>query len=144
LRVHMSVFQARTYKKAHRHGPGRVIIIPAGEGYSVLWEEGSEKIVVPWHEGSVFVPPNRWFHQHFNVGAAPARYLALHPLPQFSGHAEKVQDRVRDLVEYPDEEPWIREKFEEQLAQRGLTSLMPEEAYQNQAYEWAYGEGSSK
>ena len=144
LRVHMSVFQSRTYKKAHRHGPGRVIIIPAGEGYSILWEEGSEKVVVPWHEGSVFVPPNRWFHQHFNVSAAPARYLAFHPLPQFSGHGEKVQDRIRDVVEYPNEEPWIREKFEDELTQRGLTSLMPAEAYRSQEYEWAYGEGSSK
>jgi gentisate 1,2-dioxygenase len=145
LRAHMSVFQARTYKKAHRHGPGRVIIIPAGEGYSILWEEGSEKVVVPWHEGSVFVPPNRWFHQHFNVGATDARYLALHPLPQFSGHGEKVQDRVRDLVEYPNEDPWIREKFEDELAQRGLTSLMPAEAYQSHEYEWAYDDkGSDK
>ena len=31
---HMSVFPARTYKKAHRHGPGTLIVIPAGEGYS--------------------------------------------------------------------------------------------------------------
>jgi hypothetical protein len=33
MSCHMSVFPARTYKKAHRHGPGRVIVIPAGEGY---------------------------------------------------------------------------------------------------------------
>ena len=31
----MSVFDARLYKKAHRHGPGRVIVIPVGEGYSI-------------------------------------------------------------------------------------------------------------
>ena len=30
-------------KKAHRHGPGRVIVIPGGDGYSMLWEEGKEK-----------------------------------------------------------------------------------------------------
>ena len=140
MSCHMSVFPARTYKKAHRHGPGRVIVIPAGEGYSILWEEGREKIVVPWHEASVFVPPNRWFHQHFNVGGAPARYLALHPLKQFSGHSERVEDRARDQIEYADEEPWIREKFESELAKRGLTSIIPAEAYQRRDYEWAYKE----
>ena len=29
---HMSVFDPQLYKKAHKHGPGRVIVIPKGEG----------------------------------------------------------------------------------------------------------------
>ena len=136
MSCHMSVFPDRTYKKAHRHGPGRVIVIPAGEGYSVLWEEGKEKIVAPWHEGSMFVPPNKWFHQHFNVGAIPARYLALHPPRQFRGHAEKIEDRAKDMIEYIDEDPWIREKFESELAKLGIKSLMPEDAYKVASYEW--------
>ncbi|MDE2885025.1 MAG: cupin domain-containing protein, partial [Chloroflexota bacterium] len=85
LTAHMSVFPAKTYKKGHRHGPAYVIVIPAGEGFSVMWPEGQEKVFIPWHEGSIFVPPNRWFHQHFNVGETPGRYLAFHPLPQFTG-----------------------------------------------------------
>lgn len=136
MSCHMSVFPTRTYKKAHRHGPGRVIVIPAGEGYSVLWEEGKEKIVAPWHEGSMFVPPNKWFHQHFNVGATPARYLALHPPRQFRGHAEKIEDRAKDMIEYVDEDPWIREKFEGDLAKGGLTTLMPQDAYTVKSYNW--------
>src|SRR5262249_12212354 len=40
MSCHMSVFPARTYKKAHRHGPGRVLVIPGGEGYSIMWQEG--------------------------------------------------------------------------------------------------------
>ena len=136
MSCHMSVFPTRTYKKAHRHGPGRVIVIPAGEGYSVLWEEGKEKIVAPWHEGSMFVPPNKWFHQHFNVGATPARYLALHPPRQFRGHAEKIEDRAKDMIEYVDEDPWIREKFEGDLAKGGLTTLMPQDAYAVKSYDW--------
>ncbi|TMA13097.1 MAG: cupin domain-containing protein [Deltaproteobacteria bacterium] len=139
--AHMSVFGAQTYKKAHRHGPGRVIVIPAGEGYSIMWEEGKEKVVVPWHECSMFVPPNRWFHQHFNVGGSGARYLALHSPMQFYGHAEKVEDRAKDQIEYPDEDPWIRRKFEEELAQKGLKSLMPDEAYTNRDYEWSRAMG---
>jgi oxalate decarboxylase/phosphoglucose isomerase-like protein (cupin superfamily) len=138
MSCHMSVFPARRYKKAHRHGPGRVIVIPAGEGYSIMWQEGQEKIVVPWHEGSVFVPPEKWFHQHFNAGGTPARYLALHPLKQFYGHAEKVEDRARDQYEYNQEDPWIRAKFEEELASRGLSSDMPDEAYTTPNYEWSY------
>lgn len=138
MSAHMSVFPSRTYKKAHRHGPGYLIVIPAGEGYSIMWPEGGEKVVIPWHEASVFVPPNRWFHQHFNVGSAPARYLALHPPRGFSGISERVEDRARDQIEYPDEEPPIRARFEEELVKRGLTSLMPREAYQNRDYEWSY------
>ena len=135
--AHMSVFAARTYKKAHRHGPGRVIVIPAGEGYSIMWEEGKEKVVVPWHEGSAVVPPPKWFHQHFNLGTEPARYLALHSSFQFHGYAEKVQDRAKDQIEYPDEDPWIRQKFEAELAKRGMISLMPDEVYKDRNYAWS-------
>ena len=47
ISAHMSVFPARTYKKGHRHGPGYLIVIPAGEGYSIMWPEGGEKIIIP-------------------------------------------------------------------------------------------------
>ena len=139
--AHMSVFQPLTYKKAHRHGPGRAIVIPAGEGYSIMWEEGKEKIVCPWHECSMLVPPNKWFHQHFNAGGGPARYLALHPPMQFHGHAEKIEDRAKDQIEYIDEDPFIRKKFEEELARRGGKSIMPAEAYANRDYEWSKSMG---
>ena len=136
---HMSVFAPRLYKKAHRHGPGRVIVIPDGDGYSVMWEEGKEKVIVPWREAAAFVPPNRWFHQHFNLGETRARYLALHPPYQFHGYTdENVQDLSNDQIEYCDEDPWIRQKFEEELAQRGLTTSMPDGAYQQRDYQWDY------
>ena len=43
-----------------------------------------------------------------------------------------------DQVEYPSEESWIREMFEEELGKRGLESLMPEGAYQDPHYKWEY------
>jgi hypothetical protein len=136
MSAHMSVFPSRTYKKGHRHGPGRVIVIPGGEGFSVMWIEGQEQVLVPWHEASMFVPPDRWFHQHFNVGKDPARYLALHPMRQFIGHGEQVEDLKRDQIEYTEEAPWIRQHFEEELAKRGITSLMPPEVYEDPNNEW--------
>lgn len=138
MSCHMSVFDARTYKKAHRHGPGRVIVIPSGEGYSTLWLEGQDDpVVVPWQEAALFVPPDRWFHQHFNLSGAPARYLALHPPMQFHGYAEKAADRERDQIEYPDEDPAVRRRFEAELAKRGLESLMPRDAYESKSDAWS-------
>ena len=128
MSAHMSVFEPRTYKKGHRHGPGRAIFIPSGEGYSVMWPEGGEKVVVRWHEGSMFVPPNRWFHQHFNLGAQPGRYLAIHPPIQLHGYSEKAVNAT-DQIEYSAENPEIRAMFERELAERGLTSLMADELY---------------
>jgi gentisate 1,2-dioxygenase len=136
--AHMSVFPPGLYKKAHWHGPGRVIVIPAGEGYSMLWKEGGEKIICPWKESTVFVPPEGWYHQHFNTGQGSARYLALGPLPQFRGKGETLQDRADRQIEYPNEDPWIRQKFEEECVRNGTTSQMPEEAYQDCDYNWAY------
>jgi hypothetical protein len=138
VNAHMSVFPALTYKKAHRHGPGTVIIIPSGEGFSYMWPEGQDKQFIPWHEGSVFVPPNRWFHQHFNVGGAPGRYLAFHGVRGFT--SERVTDRERDQIEYPDEDPIVRQTFESELAKRGLKSKMVDIAYQDPNYQWAYNE----
>ena len=140
MTAHMSVFPSRTYKKGHRHGPGVVIIIPAGEGYSVMWEEGRDKVFIPWHEASVFVPPNRWFHQHFNVGSDRARYLAFHTPRGLPGRSERVEDLARDQIEYTQEDPWIRQTFQGELAKRNLTSLMADEAYRDINYKWAYEE----
>jgi hypothetical protein len=49
-----------------------------------------------------------------------------------------VQDLSRDQIEYPDEDPWIREYFESQLAERGIESQMPDEAYRDRNYRWDY------
>ncbi len=140
ISAHMSVFPARSYKKAHRHGPGVVIIIPAGEGYSIMWEEGKEKMVIPWHEGSVFVPPNKWFHQHFNVGADAARYFAFHSPSDIFPYSEKVEDLARDQIEYHQEDESVRQRFESELGKRGISSIMPDEAYRIPNYQWSYKE----
>lgn len=128
--AHMSVFPPGTYKKGHRHGPGRLIVIPGGEGYSIMWPQGGEKTVYPWHEGSAITPPDQWYHQHFNTGTIPARYFALHPPVQFIGKDEDDSGNSKDdNIEYTQEDPWIREFFAEELAKKGLEAHMPPECY---------------
>ncbi|MGH7928437.1 MAG: cupin domain-containing protein, partial [Candidatus Binatia bacterium] len=57
------------------------------------------------------------------------------------GHAEKVEDRAKDQIEYPNEDPFVRRKFEEELGKRGIKSEMPAECYTNPDYAWSKAMG---
>lgn len=135
MNSHISQFPVGTYKKAHAHGPGAHVIILSGEGYSLMWPEGDTPRRYDWQEGSMVVPPNMWYHQHFNTGAAPARYLAFKHEVVSIRNAQGVpkawiSKRVGgDQIDYADETPDIREMFATELRKRDIAMNM-EEAYQ--------------
>jgi len=127
--AHVSQFPVGTYKKAHRHTAGAHVIIVSGQGYSLMWPEGTEPKKFDWHEGSVIVPPDRWFHQHFNKGNTPARYLALrwgslkYPIiTQANRDVERI--RREDQIEYEDQSPEIHRLFESECAKSGAQVSM--------------------
>ena len=131
--AHISEFSVGTYKKGHRHGPGAHVLILTGQGYSLLWLEGAERVRVDWKPGSVVVPPNQWFHQHFNSGAYPARYLALRwggwrfrfmRLTDGEGSTYTSVKVGGGQIEYEDEEPKIHEEFEAMMAKAGAACRM--------------------
>jgi quercetin dioxygenase-like cupin family protein len=134
MAAHVSEFPVGTYKKAHRHGPGAHVIVLDGSGYSLLWPEGEEPRRVDWSAGSVVVPPESWFHQHFNSGARPARYLALRWGSQRYdlGGAIQAGEETYDVsvkdggaqIEYADEDPAIHRQFEDSLARAGAACRM--------------------
>ncbi|MEA2640838.1 MAG: hypothetical protein QOF51_2232 [Chloroflexota bacterium] len=134
LRMGGHVLATGTYKRAHYHGEGAVIVIPGGEGMSAMWPvpgAGDDPmVVVHWQEGSMFGPPNLWYHMHANVGATPARYITLHP----ARHIEPSYEG--STLPHADEPPAIRQTFEAELAKRGLTSKMPPQVYADRTYTW--------
>jgi mannose-6-phosphate isomerase-like protein (cupin superfamily) len=118
---HISEFPGTSYKKAHRHGAGAHVVLLTGRGYSLLWKgEHDDRIRVDWQPGAVIVPPEKWFHQHFNTGDSPARYLALrfgggpHGIIPDYGDGRPTREGG-DQIEYEDEDPQIREMFESEI-----------------------------
>lgn len=134
MAAHISDFEVGTYKKAHRHGPGAHVIILQGTGYSLLWQEGNPRQRVDWRPGTMFAPPEWWFHQHFNTGTEPARYLALrrggspeHKMKIGMSGGEKADGP--DQIEYEYEDPSIYDEFLADLAKNGAECHQPKPEY---------------
>lgn len=137
MHAHMSEMPVGTYKKGHRHGADFHVFAVTGEGYSLSWWEGeSELRRFDWKPGAVFAPADRLFHQHFNVSPEPARYLAIafggmrYPTladkrATFLGMDVSIKDGGRQ-IEYEDEDPRIRQLYDDELRKRGIRSRMGE------------------
>jgi oxalate decarboxylase/phosphoglucose isomerase-like protein (cupin superfamily) len=130
MNSHISQFPVGTYKKGHRHGPGAHVIILSGTGYSLMWPEGEEPRRYEWGPGALIVPPNMWYHQHFNTGDEPSRYLAFKHEGVSIRNAQGVpkawisQRLGGDQIDYADESPVVRELFREALAKYGIEPNM--------------------
>jgi mannose-6-phosphate isomerase-like protein (cupin superfamily) len=135
LHSHISEMPVGTYKKAHRHSPDVHIYIISGEGYSLLWMEGDKDFIrVDWRHGWVFAPQDMMFHQHFNAGTEPVRYLAFmqgsvrYPM---TAHTRRIYAKLDvdvkqggNQIEYKDQDPRIHRMYVEELASKGLAVKM--------------------
>ena len=145
--AHISEFPVGTYKKAHRHGAGAHVIILSGEGYSLMWREGDASRRYDWHEGGLIVPGDMMFHQHFNSGREPVRYLAL----RFAGRREKnaldlplstISTRLGGhQIEYEDQAALVHETFVEACARSGAEMRMT--GFPDHLPEWLRGAGDN-
>ena len=92
--------------------------------------EGEAPTRYEWKVGSMIVPPNMWYHQHFNTGTTPARYLAF----KYEGVAIRnaqgvpkawISSRIGgDQIDYADESADVRTMFSDALAKNGLAPRM--------------------
>ena len=136
---HTSQIVPGTYKKAHRHMCGTNVFTVDGDGYSLLWYEGEEDdmVRVDWDHGVVVTPPEQMFHQHFNTGNTPSRYLALqfgtvrYPMTWakkdiWSGKVDKSVEEGGAQIEYEDQMPKIHKIWLGEVDRKGITSEMGE------------------
>jgi len=149
---HLTEWPVGKYHKAHHHSGGAILLITRSSGYSTMWPQEigvrpvqnhfeDQIVTVDWGPYSVFSPPTKWFHQHFNTGNETARQLAFRP----GGSSENPTGFRRSgnrtvngkpgvyvsyreggtLIEYEDEDPSIKPDFERRLAALGIPSEMP-------------------
>ena len=105
-------------------------IVLSGEGYSLMWPEGDEPTRYDWEVGTLIVPPNAFFHQHFNTGPTPARYLAFKHSSPRNAQGVPMSWISRRLggnqIDYADETPTLRKMYSEALARHSLKPNMDE------------------
>lgn len=112
--LHVSEMPSGVYKKAHRHSSDAFILLVDGEGYSLTWPEGryEDRIRVDWQEGTIFVPPIYWYHQHLNPSDASARYMAINAPILVTTLGLRFSDQLDPDL------PQIREEFDAEVAKR--------------------------
>ena len=145
---YMGEWPVGKYHKAHYHGPGIVLIGLKAKGYALLWprelgihpyQDGHEDqvVTVDWKPWSIYSPPEGWFHQHMNTGREPARNVAVfrslvERSTYYTGDDFRQLTSVREggtMIDYEDEDPEIRRRFEEALAEEGVERTMPKVTY---------------
>ena len=149
---HIADWPVGRYHKAHYHGAGAILLILRSEGYLLMWpkevgtrpyQAGREDAVVEfqWKPGSLYSPPNGWFHMHLNTGREPARQLALrlgglkNPLGFHVARNRRMEGVLMSLeeggtiIEYENEDPEIRRRYQEALRREGIECKMPPVVY---------------
>ncbi|MBI2360537.1 MAG: cupin domain-containing protein, partial [Deltaproteobacteria bacterium] len=117
--AHVSQFPVGRYKKAHRHGPGAHVYTLDSTGYTLMWNEGEMPKRYDWHEGSVISPPAGAWHQHYNTGKEPCKFVALH-----ASTAVQREERGVEQIEFEDEDTAMRKMYEEECAKSGVRADM--------------------
>jgi gentisate 1,2-dioxygenase len=136
---HTSQIVTGTYKKAHRHTCGTNVFTIDGEGYSMLWFDGKEDemVRIDWDHGVVVTPPEQMFHQHFNTGSTPSRYLAVQfgtvrypmtgaKLAKWTSGNDTSVKKGGNQVEYADQPEMMHKIYLEELDRKGIPSEMGE------------------
>jgi len=129
VRSHSQAWPVGTHSKFHRHGPGIHVVLLRGEGYSLMGLDSSHPDRIDWQPGSMFVPPENWWHGHYNTSEDPALFLAIgwgSDKPK-AGGKQYVYKPVRDggdQFEFDEEDPAIHHLFEDELAKHGVKCRM--------------------
>lgn len=148
LQGFIAEYPSGRYSKAHYHDSGAVLVCLKGKGFSVTWP--TDLGTQPWAAGQgelvkqqdyiaggmISAAPGggNWFHQHFAIGKDNFRVF------NFTGGARTNRHQEGELVAgvgaetreggralaYAEEDPHVREYYQQRLAEEGVEFAMPE------------------
>ena len=127
---HSQSWPTGAHSTFHRHGPGIHVLLLQGTGYSMVGPTWEELERVDWSPGSMFVPPEGWWHAHFNSGPERAVFLAIgwgtdKPKPGGKQYDYTIGPKQGgDQYRFEDETPDVHAAFEAELAKNGVTCKM--------------------
>jgi hypothetical protein len=134
LHAQLTDMPVGTYEPALSGIPGTHLLAIAGSGYTLTWSAGQTELQrQDWHPGWVFAPQDEIFHQHFNIGPAPARRLAVslgsrrYPVlaRKLAGNANpRFADGNGAPLAYQQQDPRIHRLFLDEMQKAGLRSEM--------------------
>ena len=135
MHVHVSELPPGTYTKGRWHDPGVHVTAIGGTGYTLIWKpEATSFERLELRPDSVYALPDETFHQHFNTGPQPLRYLAISigndRYPMLAGKIRRKQVFDKPVkagglqIDYEDQDPRIHAMWCEELARSGVASRM--------------------
>ena len=135
MHVHVSELPPGTYAKGRWHDLGVHVTTIGGAGYTLIWHHGDAEFErLELRPGSVYALPDETFHQHFNIGPEPLRYLAMsvgndrYPMLDREVRRKQVFDmpvKAGGLqIDYEDQDPRIHAMWLRELARTGVASRM--------------------
>ena len=129
VKSHSQAWPIGAHSKFHRHGPGIHVLLLRGTGYSLMGPDYNDLVRVDWRPGTMFVPPEGWWHAHFNTGQDSALFLAIgwgsdKPKPGGKQYVYKSVKLGGDQYEFEDDDAQIHADFEAELAKNGVQCKM--------------------
>jgi hypothetical protein len=137
---HIEGWPVGAYQRAHKHGPSATIVHLGGHGYTLHWPasvgtntpwkdgKGDQVQKIDWEEGTVLIPDIQWYHQHFATGPAHAKFIKLGSSPgntKYQITTDVLYGGARHMISFAEEDPYVRQLFEKELAKNGMKIIMP-------------------